>query len=135
MKKILLFVALVAVGITAATRSTSGTKGDTRNDASVKLLSTYYASKWKGVPIQPADADFMFAYTYLISGNTATLMSGPNYAVLALSANCRYEWLNSKIDPSCTSGCRTWSYYYSPASSFTSTINYLAVACPDAVDF
>lgn len=142
MKKILLFVALIAVGITATTRSTSGTQGDkplpqtaaSANNA--KLVSTYYPSKWRGVAIDPADADFMYAYTYLVNyaSSTATLMSGPTYAMFALTSSCRSEWLSSKIDPSCTSGCRTWSYYYSPAPTFTSSVNYLAVGCPGVID-
>ncbi|QJB31505.1 hypothetical protein HF324_09035 [Chitinophaga oryzae] len=136
MKKILLFVAFAVVGITATTRSTSG--GDkphlqsTAVARDAKFATTYYPSKWRGVAIDPADEEFMYAYTYLINyaSGTATLMSGPTYAMFALTSSCRSEWLNSNIDPSCTSGCRTWSYYYTPAPAFTSNINYLAVGCP-----
>lgn len=135
MKKLWLFVSFVTVGISVATLSSFGSKGDkntlhTRNDHRPPT-STYYPSAWNGVAIQPGDAGFMYTRTYLVnySTSTATLMNGPTYAMFTLSESCRNEWLNSNIDPSCTSGCRTWSYYYHPAPTFTSSINYLAVGC------
>ncbi|MBC9909869.1 hypothetical protein [Chitinophaga varians] len=139
MKKLWLFVSFVTVGIFVATLSSFGSKGDknivnARNDhrsSTTTLATTYYPSAWNGVAIQPGDAGFMYTRTYLVNyaSSTATLMNGPTYAMFALSETCRYEWLNSSIDPSCTSGCRTWSYYYHPAPTFTANINYLAVAC------
>lgn len=139
MKKVLLFVSLVMLCTFVATRSSFGTKGDALKVSdnhrllTTNRVSTYYPSTWKGNAIVPADAGNMYAYTYLVNyaSNTATLMSGPTYSMFALSAACRDQWLNSKVDPSCVSGCRTWSYYYRAAPAFTSNINYLAVACPD----
>ncbi|NML40072.1 hypothetical protein HHL17_22925 [Chitinophaga sp. G-6-1-13] len=143
MKKIRLFVSLVAISAFATTGFTFGTNNDaispnnSHGQAATRLTTTYYPSKWNGVAIDPADAPNMYAYTYLInySAGTATLMSGPNYSMLALTATCRNTWLNSNIDPSCTSGCRTWSYYYSAAPSFTSKNNYLVFGCSEIIDF
>ncbi|WP_343745835.1 hypothetical protein [Chitinophaga sp.] len=138
MKKMLLFVSLVVISAFTTTGSSFGTNNDAnQGQAAARLTTTYYPSNWKGVAIDPADASYMYAYTYLInySAGTATLMSGPNYSMLALTASCRNEWLNSNINPSCVSGCRTWSYYYSAAPSFTSRYNYLVFGCSDVIDF
>ncbi|RAJ76769.1 hypothetical protein CLV59_108290 [Chitinophaga dinghuensis] len=94
---------------------------------------TSYPSTWKGVPVLPADQQFMFS-SYMLNRSTgvATLMiNNPQYSILAGSADCRFYWLNSNIDPNCTgTGCRTWSYYYMPDGTFTSNNIYLIVYCP-----
>lgn len=138
MKRILLFLALIAVGITATTRSTSGTRSNLLRPESMisqpgaTWTYTYYPSFWRGVAIHPDDAALMNAYTYHLnySTNTATKMTGPTYSMLAVSDYCRSEWLSSKIDPSCTSGCRTWSYYYYAGPVFTSNTFIRIFACP-----
>ncbi|SKA44434.1 hypothetical protein SAMN04488128_106400 [Chitinophaga eiseniae] len=73
MKRILLFITLVAVGITAASYSTSGaqgekpTHGNVIGQPSAAWTYTYYPSSWRGTPIHPDDAAFMYPYSYQLN--------------------------------------------------------------------
>ncbi|QJB31511.1 hypothetical protein HF324_09070 [Chitinophaga oryzae] len=133
MKRILLFIALVAAGITA-TRFTSGAQSDKHNPKgnAVTRTYTYYPGYWRGNAIHPDDAAFMYPYSYQLdyASGIATRMTGPAYYMLSASDYCRDIWLQSNVNPSCTTGCRTWSYYYSATSVFTSAVNYRIFACP-----
>lgn len=111
MKKIIVFAALFASGL--GLNAFAGNKGDSGNpgDKPERMVTTddnltegsmlvfaYRSQRNANVPVGN-DEDYLFGLAL-------------NESIWSTTPACRTNFLAQQVDPECTSGCKTYSYYF-----------------------